>query len=100
MGEDQWWPTKLGEYYGHWMARTIVNHQIKVVDTPDTTIPTREYIEWWGRVCKARYLSSDSMLQDPRVAQLPADAPLRVTQPRDPIVLPTDALTHLRCARQ
>ncbi|MED6201012.1 hypothetical protein PIB30_090827 [Stylosanthes scabra] len=52
-GEDRWWPTKLDEYYGHWMARRMVDHHIRVVYTPDTTIPTKEYAEWWGRVCKA-----------------------------------------------
>ncbi|MED6200018.1 hypothetical protein PIB30_081244 [Stylosanthes scabra] len=68
--------------------------------TLDTTIPTREYAEWWGRVCKARYLSLDDMLHDPRVAQLPADAPLQATQPRDSIVLPTDAPSPRRSTRQ
>ncbi|MED6138802.1 hypothetical protein PIB30_077928 [Stylosanthes scabra] len=99
-GEDKWWPTKLDEYYGHWMARRTVDHQIRVVYTPDTTIPTREYAEWWGRVCKARYLSGDEMLHDPRFARLPKDAPLRATQPRDSIVLPTKAPAPRRRAGQ
>ncbi|MED6174851.1 hypothetical protein PIB30_072922 [Stylosanthes scabra] len=66
-GEDQWWPTKLEEYYSHWREWKTEDHQIRVVYTPDATIPTQE------------------------VAKLPANAPPRATQPRDPIVLPTDA---------
>ncbi|MED6212070.1 hypothetical protein PIB30_079715 [Stylosanthes scabra] len=72
-GEDKWWPGEHSYWYDLWMDRRSEQRQIRIFPTPYTGM---------------------------RAKELPFDAPLRVTQSRDPIVLPRDAPSRGKRARQ
>ncbi|MED6109530.1 hypothetical protein PIB30_034526 [Stylosanthes scabra] len=61
-----------------------------VVAEPDFR-GTREYLDWWAMACMNRYLSQDSLLENPRVQALSADIRPTPSQPRPGIPLPLDA---------
>ncbi|MED6219368.1 hypothetical protein PIB30_035183 [Stylosanthes scabra] len=83
-----------------WNNRRSIVHHIWVVHTRHIGWPTQEYMEWWERSCRRRYLSVDPVLHDPWGVQLPDDVPPATTQPRDDLVLPQDAPARGRRARQ
>ncbi|MED6155759.1 hypothetical protein PIB30_007995 [Stylosanthes scabra] len=80
-------------------CRSIV-HQIRVVPTDHGGWPSQQYLQWWERSCRRRYLSVEPVLRDPRGMRLPDSVPPATTQPRDELVLPHDAPVRGRRARQ
>ncbi|MED6175134.1 hypothetical protein PIB30_075555 [Stylosanthes scabra] len=73
-GDDKWWPDELSY--------------------------CQQYLQWWERSCRRRYLSVEPVLRDPRGVRLPDSVPPAATQPRDELVLPHDAPIRGRHAQQ
>ncbi|RYQ95327.1 hypothetical protein Ahy_B08g090513 [Arachis hypogaea] len=71
-GEDVWWPDRLDKWYAGWTVHFEEGHMIFIQPCFDYR-PTREYWYWCRDACRVRYLSGQDVLDDPRLADLPAD---------------------------
>ncbi|MED6204848.1 hypothetical protein PIB30_012619 [Stylosanthes scabra] len=99
-GDDKWWLDELSYWYDILNHRRSIVHQMRVVPTDHGGWPSQQYLQWWERSCRRRYLSVAPVLRDPRGVRLPDSVPPAATQPRDELVLPHDAPVRGRCARQ
>ncbi|MED6210700.1 hypothetical protein PIB30_066600 [Stylosanthes scabra] len=67
-GEDQWWPTKLDEYYGHWMAQRTLPEDapLRVTQPRDSTVLATDAPAPRRRAAQQR---ADIKRREPRMGQ-------------------------------
>ena len=71
-GNDHWWPTHYRAYYDIWDER---RSRVVELVVAQSLLPSVAYFRWYSGVAR-RFLSVERALNDPRVAELPADAPV------------------------
>ncbi|RYR07958.1 hypothetical protein Ahy_B05g075460 [Arachis hypogaea] len=86
-GEQQ-----LKEWYDMWHQRFEPGRRITVQHTFDTR-PTLKYYDWWRGACQ-------EVLEDSRLAELPADVQPTASQPRDDLALPRSVPDRRRRVRE
>ncbi|MED6200791.1 hypothetical protein PIB30_088676 [Stylosanthes scabra] len=96
-GEDVWWPTHRTNraWYESWMRHATDPVVIQIFPKPDFR-GNQEYLDWWDRACRSRFLSDDGLLDNPRVQALPPDIRSTPSQPPPDIPLPLNAPAHRR----
>ncbi|QHO18546.1 uncharacterized protein DS421_11g321430 [Arachis hypogaea] len=92
-------PRRSGETAVQWRARFEPGRRITVQHTFDTR-PTLEYYDWWRGAFRVRHLSGQQVLEDPRLAELPADVQPTASQPRDNLALPCGMPDRRRCVTE
>ncbi|QHN81521.1 uncharacterized protein DS421_20g687620 [Arachis hypogaea] len=98
-GEDEWWPDRLDEWYRGWTSCFEEGHRISIQHTFDYR-PTQEYWDWRRGACRVRNLSSQDVLDEPRLSDLHDDIQPIASQPRDVLHLPWDVPNRRRRARE
>ncbi|KAL4337235.1 hypothetical protein AHAS_Ahas12G0089900 [Arachis hypogaea] len=71
-GEDVWWPDRLEEWYASWMTHFAEGHRISIQPCFDYR-PTWEYWDWWRGTYRVRHLSVQDVLDNPWLADVPAN---------------------------
>ncbi|MED6137065.1 hypothetical protein PIB30_061451 [Stylosanthes scabra] len=97
-GEDVWWSTHrtTRACYESWSRYAIDIVVINLVAKPDFR-GSHEYLGWWARACKSRFLSQEGLFEDPRVLALPAEICPTPSQSRPDIpFLPNSPADTLR----
>ncbi|RYR34127.1 hypothetical protein Ahy_A10g048852 [Arachis hypogaea] len=74
------------DWYNGWRRRFDPSHRISIQHTFDTR-PAQEYYDWWCGACHPRHLSGEEVLEDRRLAELPADVQPTTSQPWDDLHL-------------
>ncbi|MED6127050.1 hypothetical protein PIB30_084390 [Stylosanthes scabra] len=97
VGEDVWWLTHrtTKAWCESWMRHATDPVVIQIV--PELNFRgNQEYLDWWGRACRSRFLSDGGLSEDPRVQGLSADIQPTPSHPRPDILFPPDAPARRR----